>query len=358
MSSGRPRGGSLGPRTGGDVRWSTRPPGPTVHDPALRRLQERLRVRAYSHRTERTYLSWIQRYLRFHGGKSPAMLGRIQAEEFLRHLAEQGLAPRSRNLAASAIAFLYRELWGQELGGRAGLVRARSAKGLPRYVPPEDVERVFARLSGDTLLACMIMYGSGLRLSETLALRVQDLSLGTREITVRSGKGGRDRTTLIAARAVGPIRVRIGGVADKLRADREIGAGWAPLPHRLDLKDPEAGWTLGWQFLFPSPGLAEDPTTHRLGRHPLHTSTVQKHLKRAVRSVGLTRALTPHILRHSFATELVRRGVDVRLIQRLLGHRWLSTTMKYLHVVDRPGLAVESPLDRLTKDFGEGEGEG
>jgi len=212
---------------------------------------------------------------------------------------------------------------------------------------------VFAELSGETLLACMIMYGSGVRLSETLSLRIQDISLETREITVREGKGGRDRTTLIAARAVGPIREQIERVAEQHEEDLALGVGWVPLPYRGDLRDPGAGWTLGWQYLFPSSVLATDPVTGRPGRHPLHTSTIQRRLKRAVRAVGLNRALTPHILRHSFATELVRRGVDVRLIQRLLGHRWLSTTMKYLHVVDRPGLSVESPLDRLTKDFGQ-----
>lgn len=314
----------------------------------LARVRSRIRTRHLSDRTEETYLRWIRRYLGFHGRKHPGAMGRVEVERFIRHLAEDhGLSAESQNQAASAVAFLYRELFGQEFGGRGGVTRAKEPSLLPRYAPPEDVDRVLRELGPPYRLAAMIMYGSGTRLSETLGVRIQDLDLPHRELVVRHGKGAKDRTTVIAEGAVAAIRAQVDAVAELHDRDLLKGSGWAELPGAMHRKDPGAGWELGWQYLFPSAHLSKDPKTERMGRRPLHNSAVQRALKAAVRRARITRPLSAHVLRHCFATEMVRSGCDIRVLQRLMGHNDIRTTMRYLHVPNRPGLNLQSPFDRL-----------
>lgn len=314
----------------------------------LERVERRGRARHLSPRTIKTYLGWIRRFLAFHADRDPDRLGRAEVEAYIERLAQRmGLGADSQNQAASSIAFLFREAYGVDLGGARGIVRARTPTVLPRYASPENVERVLERLKGEARVAAMIMYGSGTRVSETMSLRVHDLSLGTRELTVRAGKGAKDRTTVIPRAAVGVLRDQIGAAETQHVADLERGAGWAPLPGALHRKDPAAGWTLGWQFLFPASRVTTDPKTGHRGRRPRHVTSVQRAVKQAALEARVTQTITCHVLRHCFATEMLRSGCDIRLLQRLMGHRDLKTTSRYLHIINRPGLNVISPLDRL-----------
>ena len=317
--------------------------------PTLARVSDRIRAKGLSERTRDAYVTWIRRYLEFHGRPHPASLGRVDLERFVTHLvAEAGLSPQSQNQAASAVVFMYRELFGQDFGGRKRLVRAKQPKTLPKYATPDEVAKVITRLEGVAKVAVMLMYGSGTRIAETMTIRLKDVSLATRELHVRAGKGGRDRTTVIAEAAVPLLRRQITRVEELHASDLERGGGWAPLPGAFHRKDPRAGWDLGWQYLFPASVSTTDEKTGRDGRRHLHESAVQRSIKRAVREAQTLRPITAHILRHCFATELLRAGCDVRLLQRLMGHRDLKTTALYLHILDRPGVGVISPLDRLS----------
>lgn len=312
------------------------------------RIHARIRARHLSPRTEKTYIGWIRRFLAHHGGRDPSTLGRPQIEAFIEHLAQQhGLGADSQNQAASAVTFLYREIYGIDYGGKGGVSRAKAPSVMPKYAAPEEVDQVLGRLRGISRVAALIMYGSGTRISETVNLRIKDLSLGSGELVVRAGKGMKDRTTVIPKGAFPEIRAQMQQVEELHIRDLEAGAGWAPLPAALHRKDPRAGWDLGWQFLFPSSKVTFDPKTRRRGRRAIHVTAIQRAVKRAARESGIPRPITCHVLRHCFATELLRSGCDIRLLQRLMGHRDLKTTSRYLHIINRPGLNVVSPLDRL-----------
>jgi len=325
-----------------------RPTAPFDPESILARVGQRIQAKGLSERTRDAYVKWIRRYLEFHGRRHPASLGRVDLERFATHLvAEAGLSAQSQNQAASAVVFMYRELFGQDFGGRGRLVRAKKPKTLPKYATPDEVARVIVRLSGVPRVAAMLMYGSGTRIAETIAIRLKDVSLATRELHVRGGKGGKDRTTVIADAAVPLLREQVAAVEELHVRDLERGGGWAARPGALHRKDPRAGWDLGWQYLFPASVTSVDEKTGRVGRWHLHASAVQRALKRAAREAKVTRPICAHVLRHCFATELLRAGCDVRLLQRLMGHRDLNTTALYLHILDRPGVGIISPLDRL-----------
>jgi integron integrase len=280
-------------------------------------------------------------------------MGRAEIEAFLGHLGEElGLGYASRNQAASAVLFLYRELYRKEYGGKDGVVRAKPAESLPRYATPKEVDAVMRHLPKVPRLAVMFMYGSGSRIAETLAIRVKDLNLANRELTVRAGKGAKDRVVPIARCAVDDIQRQIEAVSRHHTWDLDAGAGWVQLPGALARKDPGAGWEIAWQYLFPSQKLTIDPKTGRRGRRAVHKTTIQRQIKSAVREAGITKPLSSHVLRACFATEMIRSGCEISTLQRLMGHRDLKTTARYLHVVQRPGLNIESPLDRLTSQRG------
>ena len=322
----------------------------------IERLRTRMRTRHMSPRTVDTYLGWVRRFVGFHGGANPIAMGRIEILAFIEHLAEdRGLGAMSQNQAASAIAFMYRELYGIDHGGRSGVGRARQPRVLPRYASPRDVAAVLGRMKDPQRLAAMIMYGSGARVSEVVNLRIQDVSFRCGELAIRRGKGLKDRITVLPHRAFRALRRQMLWVEEQHSRDLEEGVGWARLPDALHRKDPRAGWDFGWQYVFPSHKLSEDPTTGRLGRAPIHVTGIQRAIKKAARDARTVHPVTCHILRHSFATEMLRSGCDIRLLQRLLGHRHLSTTSRYLHIVDRPGLNVISPLDRLPVHRGDFE---
>lgn len=338
-----PRGGRQ-PSPKGPVSPDT----PWDRDRLFRQLTTRIRARHLSPKTEQTYLSWTRRYLAHHGNRHPASLGKRELSEFLEQLATRlGLSAESQNQAASAIAFVYREVYGLEYGGRKGVTRARASKVLPRYASPEDIDRVMTCLRGRHRVAAMIMYGSGLRVSEAINLRIQDLLLHSGELLVRSGKGRKDRTTVVPRSAFEAIRTQIAAVEAQHVRDLERGGGWAPLPGALHRKDPRAGWKLSWQYLFPASRQTLDSKTGRMGRRPAHVSTLQRAVKTAVREAAAPAFISCHVFRHCFATEMLRTGCELRLLQQMMGHRDLRTTSRYLHIINRPGLNVISPLDHL-----------
>lgn len=313
---------------------------------AVRRV---IRSRQLSVRTEETYLRWAERFLRFMDPETPDGLCAEAARRFMEHLAvEQRLSASTQNQAASAIAFLQREVLNCPDAG--AMPRAKGKQRRPSVLSPAECNRVLRELGGRNRLVAALLYGSGLRLTECLHMRVKDVSFDPQRLMVRNGKGGKDRETILADRAAGAVRRQIERVARVHAADRERGGGWARLPGALDRKSPREGYELAWQFLFPSREWSKDPTTGRMGRHHVHPSAIQRAVKEAVRRTGLPRHVSCHTFRHSFATHALRMGYDVRVVQELMGHKDLKTTMTYLHVLDRPGFGLQSPLDRLGED--------
>ncbi|MDH5760201.1 MAG: integron integrase [Gemmatimonadota bacterium] len=327
----------------------------------------RIRVRQMSYRTERTYLGWIRRFLRevlkstpagpearptggpgsTPGGSTPPISDLVEAaRRYLEHLAViERLGPSTQNQAASALSFFFREVL--RATEEMEFPRARGPQRRPTVLSGQEVRKVLAELTGTKRLAASLMYGSGLRLSECMALRVKDVSLDPRRITVRVGKGGKDRETLLPAHIADELRVQIMRVADQHDKDRAAGRGWARLPKALARKSPSAGDDLAWQFIFPSRHITTDPATRRAGRHHLHPSVMQRAVKEAVKRSGINKAASCHTLRHSFATHILRMGYDIQTVKELMGHHSVKTTMIYAHVMDRPGFGIQSPLDRL-----------
>jgi integron integrase len=320
---------------------------PSHDDELIAALRRAIRARGYSKKTEAAYTSWARRFLRFSGAAVDRFndldAGHVQA--FLDHLATaRRLAPGSRNQAASALGFLFREVLGRD--ELAGMPRAKGPRRVPIVLTHGEVLRVLRELRGKYFLIVVLLYSAGLRLEECLQLRVKDIDFELRQILVRDGKGQKDRYVPLASRAAGLLRRQIARVAALNRADREAGEGWAALPGALHRKDPGAGYELRWQYLFPASTRTADPVTGRLGRRPLHASAVQREVKAAVRRSGITKPATCHTFRHSFATEALRGGCDIRTLQSVMGHKDLRTTTIYLHVVDESGLNIRSPLDR------------
>ncbi len=309
-----------------------------------------MRLEHLSRRTEGAYLGWIRRFLRFHGRRHPREMGKTEVEAFLTHLAvDRRVAASTQNQALGALLFLYRDVLGTGLGWLQGVERARRPKRLPVVLSPGEVAAVLARLEGAPWLVASLLYGSGLRLLEGLRLRVKDVDLECREIRVRSGKGDRDRVTMIPARLLEPLRVQIERVSEIHAADLGDGWGGVSLPFALERKKPCAARELAWQFLFPARHRFRAATTGSERRHHLHETVVQRAFRRAVLASGIRKPATCHSLRHSFATHLLESGYDIRTVQELLGHRSVQTTMIYTHVLHRGGLAVASPLDRLDR---------
>jgi len=309
------------------------------------RTREVLRTREYSPRTTEAYSGWIERFLRWHGSPHPAALEPGHVEVFLEHLAhDTRLAAKSRNQAASALSFLYREVLRTDR--LTGISRAKGVRHVPLVLSRREVKAVLGELSGRYRLIASLLYGTGMRVNECLGLRIKDLDFDLAQITVRDGKGRKDRYAVLPERTQPLLRRQVERVARQHRQDRERGGGWAPLPNALHRKSPQNGWELGWQFAFPAARVTEDSSTGRPGRNHLHDSAMQRAMKKAVRASGILKPATCHTLRHSFASQLLRDGYDIRQVKELLGHKDVRTTMIYLHAVDHSGLGVRSPLDR------------
>jgi integron integrase len=312
----------------------------------LDRVRQTIRRRHYSARTEKAYVGWIRRYIFFHGKRHPQQMGSTEVTSFLSSLATRAkVSASTQNQAFSALLFLYREVLEQPLSGLESSVRAKRPVRLPVVLSREEVGEILRRLRCEPWLMASLMYGSGLRLLECARLRVKDLDFDRGEITVRDGKGRKDRITLIPASLVRPLRTHLERVGKQHQEDLANGAGSVALPDALARKYPTAAFELGWQWVFPATRHHVDPSSGLLRRHHLHESVVQRAFRDAVRAVGLTKPATCHTLRHSFATHLLDAGYDIRTIQELLGHSDVNTTMIYTHVLNRGGRGVRSPLD-------------
>ncbi len=314
----------------------------------IERVRSTLRARHYSRRTEEAYLLWIRRFLRFHEGRRLENLGEEEITAFLTSLAvDWRVAAPTQNQALAAILFLYQEVLRRELSWMEGIVRARGPKRLPVVLGRDEVRAILARLQGPVALMVSLLYGAGLRLLECCRLRVKDIDLGRNEIIVRSGKGDRDRRTMLP----GFAKERLAGHLDRVRRlhleDLKRDAGWVELPGALARKYPNAGHEWAWQWVFPATRFYVDRETGQRRRHHLHESVVQRAVHEAVLKAGIPKPATCHSLRHSFATHLLEDGYDIRTVQELLGHRDVATTMIYTHVLNRGGRGVVSPGDRL-----------
>ena len=324
-------------------------------DRLLPRVATALRVRHYSERTVEAYCGWVRRFVRFSGLRHPRDLGEREVERFLTHLAvEARVAPPTQNQALAALLFLYRHVLALPLALPEHAVRAKARPRIPVVLGREEVWAVLDAVArgpaGRTpALVAMLLYGAGLRLAEALALRVKDVDLAGGELTVRAGKGGKDRRTMLPDVARAPLREHLARVRALHGRDLARGLGRVALPHALARKLPEAGRDWRWQWVFPARRRYQDPATGELVRHHLHESVVQRAVTAAVRAAGITKKASCHTLRHSFATHLLEDGYDIRTVQELLGHKDLKTTTIYTHVLlsqGRNGLGVRSPADR------------
>lgn len=314
----------------------------------LDRVRAAIRVRHYSLRTEETYVGWVRRFILFHGKRHPMEMGAGEVEGFLSALAaERGVSSATQNQAKAAILFLYKHVLGMELPWLSGVVTAKASRKLPVVLTVGEMEALLGAMEGVTGLVARMLYGTGMRLMECLRLRVKDVEFERLEIIVREGKGARDRVTMLPESLRKPLREHLERVEAAFRADRAGGVAGVWLPDALQEKYPSSSFHWAWQWVFPSPVLSRDPRSHVVRRHHLHPESIQKAVREAARRAGLAKPVTPHALRHSFATHLLHAGQDIRTIQELLGHKDVETTMIYTHVLNRGGRGVRSPLDGL-----------
>lgn len=313
----------------------------------LAEVRARLRVKHYSVRTEQAYVGWIRRFILANGKRHPRELGAREVEAFLSRLATRDrVAAATQNQALSAILFLYREVLALKLPWLDGVTRAKRPQRLPLVLTRQEVAGVLARVDGRDWLVLSLLYGAGLRLMESLRLRIKDVDFGRNAILVRDGKGAKDRISVLPATLVDPLQRQVARVRLLHASDLAQGGGRVWLPHALARKYPNAARELAWQYVFPAPRLSRDPRDGAVRRHHLDEQVVQRAMKRAVRAAGIERPATCHTLRHCFATHLLEAGYDIRTIQELLGHSDVATTQIYTHVLNRGGHGVVSPLDR------------
>ncbi len=315
----------------------------------LDRVRDAVRLKNYSYRTEKAYVNWVKRYILFHEKRHPEEMGRDEIEAFLTHLAVEGnVAASTQNQALSALLFLYNEVLYKPLGF-VEVTWAKKPVRLPVVLTKKEVSAVMKHLSGASLLVVQLLYGSGLRLTECLRLRVQDVDFGQKILFVRDGKGQKDRTTTFPQVVIAPLQTHLNRVKQLHHQDLQQGLGYAPLPTALARKYPNAEIEWLWQFVFPSANLSKNPreANEKLYRYHLHESTVQRAVRQAAKLAKIGKRVTPHTFRHSFATHLLEVGYDIRTIQELLGHKDVKTTMIYTHVANRGVLGVRSPLDEL-----------
>lgn len=330
----------------------------------LDRVRERCRVRHYSMRTEQAYVAWIWRFIRANEGRHPRALGGAEVEVFLTRLATEGkVAAATQNQALAALLFLYREVLGVELPWMESVVRAKQPRRVPVVLSRDEVTRLLAMLDGQVWVMGALLYGTGIRLMECLRLRLKDVDFERQEIIIRSGKGGKDRRVPLPQRLREPLQQAVARVRVIHGQDLLAGLAGVWLPHALARKYPNAGHELGWQYLFPAASPSVDPRSGLVRRHHLDEAVLQRAVKSARVRAGIIKPATCHTLRHSFATHLLEAGHDIRTVQELLGHKDLSTTQIYTHVLGRGAGAVLSPLDRCSEpqadyvaplaDFGE-----
>ncbi len=325
---------------------STRIPQPKLLD----EVRQVLRLRHYSIHTERSYVAWIVRFVRFHGMRSRADLfpAEPKIEVFLTDLAMRGnVAAATQNQAMNALVFLYKRVLDHALEDRIDAVRADKKHNVPVVMTREEVAAILSLMEGTTQAVAKLLYGSGLRIMEAVRLRVKDIDFQMKQLTVRSGKGDKDRFTTFPASLTPLLQNHLVGVKTLHQQDLLQGHGAVYLPHALARKYPNFAKDWGWQYVFPARSLSVDPRSGITRRHHIDPSVINKAIKVAVRRAGLTKQISAHTFRHSFATHLLQRGIDIRTIQQLLGHQDLATTMIYTHILQQGGQGVPSPLDDL-----------
>lgn len=336
-----------------EVRPTTSPVIATLAANKAPRLEDQIReacrVRHYSLSTERTYVAWYKRFVRWAGLKHPATLGGDVVQRWLSSLATDGdVSASTQRQALAAVLFLYRQALQLELPWMDDIVRAKQSHRLPCVLSRAEVQRLFGALPHSTSgLILRLLYGTGMRLSEGLSLRIKDLDIERQSITVRQGKGKKDRVTMLPASLVGALQSQIAARRKLHDIDLARGMVDVELPHALHVKYPNAAKEWGWQFVFAAADYSTCPRTGISRRHHLHPKTIQRTMRDSVQRAGIHKPATVHTLRHSFATHLLESGNDIRTIQTLLGHADVSTTMIYTHVASTGASGVRSPLDAL-----------
>jgi len=314
----------------------------------LDQLRDRIRLKHYSRRTEDVYLDWSKRYILYHKKRHPQEMGKREVEEFLTYLAtERNVAAATQNQAKAALQFLYKEVLNIRLPWLDEVQQAKKPKRLPVVLTEKEVQTLLAHVPLRYGLLARLMYGTGMRLLEGLRLRVLDLDFGRAELLIREGKGGKDRVTMLPKSLIVPLQEHLKQVKQLHEQDLLKGLGEVWLSESVARKYPNAGRDWIWQYVFPSGRLSVDPRSGVTRRHHLDEKALQRAIKQAALEAGLTKNVTPHTLRHSFATHLLQAGYDIRTVQELLGHKDVQTTMIYTHVLNKGGLGVTSPLDRI-----------
>lgn len=314
----------------------------------LTRVRDVLRMKHYSYRTEQAYISWIKRFIYFNDKRHPAEMSGPEISSFLSHLAvKEKVSASTQNQALCALVFLYKQTLGIDPGNFQEIQWSKKPRKLPVVFTEREVKSVIENLNGVYWLMGMILYGSGLRLQECLNLRIKDLDFEYRQITVRNGKGNKDRITMMPDRIIAPLKDHLKKVKKLHAKDLSNGYGSVYLPDALGKKYPNASKEAGWQFVFPGKNIARDPRSGILRRHHLHETVLQKAVKVAIKKAGTNKLAGCHTLRHSFATHLLESGHDIRTVQELLGHNDVTTTMIYTHVLNRGGRGAKSPADKI-----------
>ena len=314
----------------------------------LDQVRDVIRKKHYSIRTEQAYVNWIRQYILFHKKCHPKDMGEKEISQYISHLAtDRNVASSTQNQALNAIVFLYKHVLKIDLGDFGHMERAKRPERLPTVMSKTEVVNVLAAMSGIYGLMAKIIYGCGLRLMECIRLRVKDIDFERDQVIVRYGKGMKDRMTMLPEQLKPFLLEHLGGVRTMHEQDLQKGMGEVYLPFALERKYPKARREWGWQYVFPSERISEDPRSGKMRRHHINESGLQRAVQKAARSVGLTKPISPHTFRHSFATHLLEAGYDIRTVQELLGHKDVSTTMIYTHVIKKGGMGVQSPLDSI-----------
>ena len=312
----------------------------------LNQVSDQIRIRHYSYRTEKTYKHWIKQYILFHNKTHPNHLDGEAFNAYLTHLAKKKkVSAATQNLARNAILFLYKYVLKKDIGDSNNYVIAKRSRKVPTVFSQDEAKRVIAQLEGRNAIIVKLLYGTGMRISECLQLRIKDVDFDQNLIVVRDGKGEQDRVTMLPESLRDLIKYQIDRVAYLHELDQKNNVPGAFIPFSIEKKYPNAGCELGWYYIFPGKSLSKDPISGIVRRHHVHESNIQRSVKKAVQSAGIYKQAGCHTFRHSFATHLLENGYDIRSVQELLGHKDVRTTMVYTHVMKKGPLAIKSPLD-------------